>query len=216
MTELQLRAEKLILMPGQSATPSNLCAAIWVEDGHVDVAGQRLSQAEALDCGAARCILNAGSASATVIVFSLDRDAAAAWEPEDASLSLLLAATVQCSTSRTILRLDRVTFPPGAVAYRHVHPGPGIRYLTMGSLDIQSDAATHRMRPGNAWFEDADSPVRATADPSSVSEFVRVLLLPDSYLGRPTLRRLNPEDFDKPTLQTNHRHFDTPLNTHLG
>ncbi|MEM9027844.1 MAG: hypothetical protein AAGC70_05700 [Pseudomonadota bacterium] len=216
MTKLQLRAEKLSLMPGQSATPSNLCAAIWVEDGHVDVAGQRLPRAEALDCGAARCILNPGSASATVILFSLDRDSEAAWEPDDASPSLLLAETIQCDPSRTILRLDRVTFPPGAVAYRHVHSGPGIRYLTMGALDIQSDAAMHRMRPGNAWFEDADSPVRATADAHSVSEFVRVLLLPDSYLGRPTLKRLNPEDFDKPTLQTNHRYFDTPLSTHIG
>ena len=37
-----------------------------------------------------------------------------------------------------VMRCDRVDFPPGAIAYRHVHPGPGIRRLLHGELRIEA------------------------------------------------------------------------------
>jgi hypothetical protein len=38
-----------------------------------------------------------------------------------------------------IARCDRIDFPPGGVAYRHTHPGPGVRYLLEGALTIESE-----------------------------------------------------------------------------
>lgn len=107
-----------------------------------------------------------------------------------------------------ILRLDSVTFPNGAIAYRHVHAGAGIRSLVRGVLEIQSDHHREQMEIGDAWFEAAKSPVRATGAATEVSQFVRALVLPVKYAGKPTITLLNPEDFDKPKLQTNQRFFD--------
>ena len=41
-----------------------------------------------------------------------------------------------------ILRCDRVDFPPGGIAYRHVHPGGGIRRILFGELTIDRDGDT--------------------------------------------------------------------------
>lgn len=107
-----------------------------------------------------------------------------------------------------ILRLDSVTFPKDAIAYRHVHAGAGIRYLIRGGLEIKSDHGAEYMKNGNAWFEDANSPVKATASATQSSQFIRAMLLPLEYEGKPTIKFLNPEDIDKPKEQTNHRFFD--------
>jgi len=100
-----------------------------------------------------------------------------------------------------LLRCDRVDFPPGGVAYRHVHPGPGIRRLLHGELTIARDGATHTYRAGESWFEDADDPVVATASATEETAFVRVLLLPREWAGTRTIRYLDPVDEKKPRLQ---------------
>jgi quercetin dioxygenase-like cupin family protein len=101
-----------------------------------------------------------------------------------------------------IARLDRVDFPPGSIAYRHVHPGPGIRYLLEGELTIdRADGEPHRYRAGDPWFEGADDPVLATASRSEETAFVRVLLLPAEWAGKRTIRYADPADEDKPRLQ---------------
>ena len=51
------------------------------------------------------------------------------------------------------MRCDRVDFEPGGIAYRHTHPGPGIRYLLFGAITIDSLGAQHTLGPGEAWFE---------------------------------------------------------------
>lgn len=109
-----------------------------------------------------------------------------------------------------ILRLDQVSFPPGARAYRHVHPGPGIRFLVEGALEILSDHDCAMMAPGDAWYEDAFSPVQATAG-DQPTRFVRAMVLPPEFHGQPTLQLLNDADRDKPRLQTNTRFFDQPI-----
>ena len=38
------------------------------------------------------------------------------------------------------MRADRIDFPPGGIAYRHTHPGPGIRRLVMGTIRIETCA----------------------------------------------------------------------------
>lgn len=117
-------------------------------------------------------------------------------------------------TKQAILRLDCVTFPPKARAHRHVHPGPGIRCLVEGQLEIKSDYATMNIQEMSAWFEDAHSPVQATAG-TIVAAFVRAMILPASYEGRPSLQHLDPADDEKPRLQTNQRFFDHAISLPL-
>jgi quercetin dioxygenase-like cupin family protein len=100
-----------------------------------------------------------------------------------------------------VARCDRVDFPPGGTAYRHVHPGPGIRRLLFGELTIESTESTRTHRAGEAWFEGADFPVLATASATEDSAFVRVLLLPREWEGKRTIRYLDPSDDERPKLQ---------------
>jgi quercetin dioxygenase-like cupin family protein len=100
-----------------------------------------------------------------------------------------------------LVRCDRVDFPPGGMAYRHVHPGPGIRRLLFGELTIESPEETHTYRAGEAWFEGADFPVLATASATEDTAFVRVLLLPSDWAGERTIRYVDPADDAKPRLQ---------------
>jgi quercetin dioxygenase-like cupin family protein len=100
-----------------------------------------------------------------------------------------------------LLRCDRVDFPPGGVAYRHVHPGPGIRRLLHGELTIARDDTTHTYRAGESWFEDEDDPVTATASATEETAFVRVLVLPRECAGKRTIRYLDQADEEKPKLQ---------------
>lgn len=64
------------------------------------------------------------------------------------------------------------------------------------------------MTVGDAWFEASNSPVRATASDKEPTAFVRAMVLPLEFLGKPTITYLNAEDDDKPRLQTNTRYFD--------
>jgi quercetin dioxygenase-like cupin family protein len=100
-----------------------------------------------------------------------------------------------------LVRCDRVDFPPGGIAYRHVHPGPGIRRLLFGELTIESPEKTHTYRAGEAWFEGAEFPVLATASVTEDTAFVRVLLLPSAWAGKRTIRYLDSADDAKPRLQ---------------
>jgi quercetin dioxygenase-like cupin family protein len=114
---------------------------------------------------------------------------------------LLSAAVELAPSARWLLRCDRVDFPPGAVAARHTHPGPGIRFLLHGSIRIESGGVELDYHAGEAWFEGADDPVLATASPSDETAFVRVMLLPQEWAGRRTIRYLDPADQDRPKLQ---------------
>jgi quercetin dioxygenase-like cupin family protein len=116
--------------------------------------------------------------------------------PDDA----LLAAQVEVEDG-WLMRHDRVDFVPGAVAYRHTHPGPGIRYLLYGSLRVETGGETHAYGPGEAWFESGPEPVLATASETEDSAFVRVLLLPAEWAGKRTIRHVDPADDGRPRLQ---------------
>lgn len=113
-----------------------------------------------------------------------------------------LAAEVELDLRREwLMRCDRVDFPPGSVAYRHVHPGPGIRRLLFGELRVEGPEGARVYGPGGAWFEGAEEPVVATATAAEPTAFVRVMLLPREWEGRRTIRYLDPADEDKPKLQ---------------
>lgn len=136
------------------------------------------------------------------IEHELEDGARLVWELLDGSPADALSAEVDVPDEGWIARLDRVDFPPGGVAYRHVHPGPGIRRLLHGELTIdRGDGAPRRYTAGDAWFEGADDPVLATASEREDTAFVRVLLLPAEWAGRRTIRYVDPADEDRPRLQ---------------
>ena len=101
-----------------------------------------------------------------------------------------------------VVRCDRVDFPPGGVAHRHVHPGPGIRRILHGELTIdRGDGGSQTYRAGESWHEGADEPVLAIASASEDTAFVRVMVLPAEWAGERTIRYVDPSDEDKPRLQ---------------
>ena len=125
------------------------------------------------------------------------------WElTEDAPDGALLSAEVELDPSTEwLMRCDRVDFGPGGIAYRHTHPGPGIRYLLFGRITIDSEDAEHTYGPGEPWFERGPDPVLATTAADEPSAFVRVMLLPVEWEGQRTIRYVDPADADKPKTQ---------------
>jgi Cupin domain len=136
------------------------------------------------------------------VEYELDGGSHLVWELLDEAPGDALVAGDVAFDDAWIARLDRVDFPPGGIAYRHVHPGPGIRYLLHGELTIdRGDGDPHTYRSGEAWFEGADDPVLATASTTEDTAFVRVLLLPGEWEGKRTIRYVDAADEDKPRLQ---------------
>jgi hypothetical protein len=135
------------------------------------------------------------------IVYDIDRNVAFLGSARVDGPALVWEITGDLGPGDWIVRCDRIDFPAGGIAYRHVHPGPGIRRLLRGELTIDRADGAHTYRAGEAWFEDADDPVLATASATEETAFVRVLLLPAEWAGRRTIRYLNPADEEKPKLQ---------------
>jgi len=115
------------------------------------------------------------------------------------------------ATPDWIVRCDRIDFPPGGVAYRHTHPGAGIRRLLFGSIEIDAEGHVTQHGAGDAWVEGADYPVLATASETEPTAFVRVMVLPAEWEGKRTIRYLDPADEEKPKLQRPTVFFDRPL-----
>jgi quercetin dioxygenase-like cupin family protein len=114
----------------------------------------------------------------------------------------LLSAEVELDPSTEwLMRCDRVDFAPGGIAYRHTHPGPGIRCLLFGAITIDSLGEVHSYGPGEPWFERGPDPVLATTAADEPSAFVRVMLLPVEWEGQRTIRYVDPADADKPKTQ---------------
>jgi hypothetical protein len=139
---------------------------------------------------------------------------AVVWELDGDGEGAVLAADLDLDGSPAwIVRCDRIDFPPGGIAYRHVHPGGGIRRLLFGSLTIESPGHTETYRPGGAWFEGPEHPVLATASATVPTAFVRVMVLPAEWEGKRTIRYLDPADEERPKLQRPTVFFDRRLDT---
>jgi len=136
------------------------------------------------------------------IVHDLGDGRALVWElGEEEPPGALLSAEVELGPGDWLMRCDRVDFEPGGIAYRHTHPGPGIRYLLCGAITIDSLGAEHTLGPGEAWFERGPDPVLATTAADEPSAFVRVMLLPVEWAGQRTIKYVDPADADKPKTQ---------------
>ena len=133
------------------------------------------------------------------------------WELVPFAEGAALSAEVDLGPGDWLVRCDRVDFPPGGIAYRHTHPGPGIRCLLHGSIRIESGGETHAYGPFEPWFESGPEPVLATASATEDTAFVRVMLLPSEWAGKRTIRYVDPADEEKPKLQRATVFFDEPL-----
>jgi len=133
------------------------------------------------------------------------------WELGAQSGDAKLSAEVDDEPGDRLIRCDRVDFPPGGVAYRHTHPGPGIRCLLFGSIRIETGGESNEYGPFDAWFERGPDPVYAAASRTEDSAFVRVMLLPREWEGKRTIRYVNPEDEDKPKTQRATIFLERPL-----
>lgn len=127
-----------------------------------------------------------------------------------ASPQAKLSASVDTDGER-LIRLDTVSFPPGGVAYLHVHQGPGIRVLLEGEIRVDTDGQSHAYGPLEAWFEAGPVPVFAAASDSVPTAFVRCMVLPAELKGKRSLRYLRDEDAEKPKLQEYRIFVDEPL-----
>ena len=137
------------------------------------------------------------------VVHELDDGRVLVWElGDDEPDGALLSCKVELDDSTEwLMRCDRVDFEPGGIAYRHTHPGPGIRYLLFGSITIESEGTVRTYGPGEPWFERGPEPVLATTAPDEPSAFVRVMLLPVEWAGQRTIKYVDPADADKPKTQ---------------
>ncbi len=117
-----------------------------------------------------------------------------------ASPEAKLSAPVELEGEQ-LIRLDTVAFPPGGVAYLHVHRGPGLRVLLHGEIRIDTDGHSTTYGPLEAWFEAGPIPVFAAASESEPTAFVRCMVLPAELLGKRSLRYVRDEDAEKPKLQ---------------
>jgi hypothetical protein len=109
-----------------------------------------------------------------------------------------------------LLRGDSVAFPPGGCAYLHRHQGPGIRCLIEGGIRIDTAGHSTSYGPGGAWYESGPEPVFAQAA-DRPSRFIRVMILPLSYLGKSSVEYLREEDKAKPKTQTYKIYADMPM-----
>lgn len=149
--------------------------------------------------------LIAGATGATLLRWELSAsgDTPGAFTGEGVTSTPTLAHDVELGDAgRYLMRCDRVDFPPGGIAYTHVHRGPGIRCLLAGGIRVDVNGKARDIAPGGAWFEAGPDPVLATASQTCPTAFVRVMVLPRELRGKSSIRYVNPEDTDKPKLQT--------------
>ena len=199
MMKLEMNVRRHIVgEPSKFAGDDATCHGVYVVDGHVTADDNAYSVGDGFFARGGMSL----NGNANVLQFSV------ATAPLNQATEPTLSAAFGYQNSEAIIRLDQVTFPPNARAYRHIHPGAGIRYLFCGALEIKSDHETDLKKAGDAWFEDANSPVQATAANVPETSFIRMLVLPVVYEGKPTIKLLNAEDEALPKLQTNKRFFD--------
>jgi hypothetical protein len=155
------------------------------------------------DLAANEAHFGAASVEGEALRFELERLA----EP-----GALLSAEVELDRDEEwLMRCDRVDFPPGGIAYRHTHPGPGVRCLLFGAIRIESGGETHDHGPLEPWFESGPEPVLAATSAAEPSAFVRVMLLPREWAGKRTIRYVDPADAEKPKTQSATVFLDEPI-----
>jgi quercetin dioxygenase-like cupin family protein len=216
MTSYLLRLYTDHLAPKSEATLAACNRVIYVREGDAQVRAEGQAAGLAADSawhGAAPAVVSAGTGGAVLLRWEVAGGAAESklsGTGVDSSLTLAHAVDLG-EPGGYLMRCDRVNFPPGGIAYLHVHRGPGIRCLLKGGLRVEVNGKSHEIAPGNAWFEAGPEPVLALASKTEPTSFARLMLLPREIRGKSSLRYVLPEDADKPKLQTYRIYVDEPI-----
>jgi quercetin dioxygenase-like cupin family protein len=202
---LRLYTDRLAAKAEAQWPASNRVIYVREGDAQVRAGGQAAGLgADSAWHGGGPVTVSAGSTGTVLLRWEIAAGAAAG----SASLpgldsSLALSREVELAdTGGYLMRCDRVDFPPGGIAYTHVHRGPGIRCLLKGGIRIDVNGSSHDVVPGGAWFEAGPDPVLALASKTERTAFARVMILPRELRGKSSIRYTRPEDADKPKLQT--------------
>ncbi|MCY3738972.1 MAG: hypothetical protein OXG13_21435 [Gemmatimonadaceae bacterium] len=187
----------------------------YVAEGRAEVApaggaGREELEENTARFGAEACAVKAGAGGATLWRWEMVRgDGGRRAEGEEASCLLKASHDLELDPGQEwMMRCDRVDFPPGGIAYTHVHSGPGLRCLLRGELTVRvEDGQEWMVRPGETWFERGPDPIYARASDEPTS-FVRAMVVPRAYKGRTTITYVKAEDADKPKPQQYTRFVD--------
>jgi len=204
--------EDVLSNDGAEVSLPALPRLIFVAHGSLAVAGRTLRDDEAWS-GEGTVRLKAGSEGATVWRWELVAGDAATGAASGAGVVSREKLSVRLETlpkGALLLRGDSVAFPPGGCAYLHRHQGPGIRCLVEGGIRIDTHGRSTSYGPGGPWFESGPDPVFAQAA-DRPTRFVRVMILPQAYLGKSSVEYLNEEDKTKPKTQQYKIFADVPL-----
>jgi hypothetical protein len=185
---------------------------IFVVHGSVAIADRTLRDEDTFS-GEGAVTLKGGRGGATVWRWELAVGGAsggAAAGRGAASREKLSAPLATLPQGALLLRGDSVAFPPGGCAYLHRHQGPGIRCLLEGGIRIDTHGRSASYGPGGAWYETGPDGVFAQAA-DRPTRFIRVMILPLSYLGKSSVQYLNEEDKAKPKSQSYKIFVDMPL-----
>jgi hypothetical protein len=184
---------------------------IFVVHGSLAIADRTLRDEEVAS-GEDAVTAKAGPGGATVWRWELSGEGAAALATGKGvtSREKLSTRLETLPKGGLLLRGDSVAFPPGGCAYLHRHQGPGIRCLVEGGIRIDTHGRSTSYGPGGAWYEIGPDGVFAQAA-ARPTRFVRVMILPVSYVGKSSVEYLNEEDKAKPKSQSYKIFADVPL-----
>jgi hypothetical protein len=208
---LRLYTDKLAPKTELSLPACNRVIYVREGDAQVRAGGQAAGlAADSAWHGSGAASVSAGASGATLLRWEI---VSGGREPAlSGSSSPMLAESVELADADGyLMRCDRVDFPPGGIAYTHVHRGPGIRCLLKGGIRIEVNGTGHDVAPGGAWFEAGPEPVLALASKTERTAFARVMILPREIRGKSSIRYTRPEDADKPKTQTYRIYVDEPI-----
>jgi hypothetical protein len=197
-----LRLYEDVLSNGSETVLAARPRMIFVVHGSVTIDGKTLQDGEAWS-GEGAAAVKAGSTGAALWRWDLVADGTsdgAASGQGVASREKLSAELATIPKGPLLLRGDSVAFPPGGCAYLHRHQGPGTRCLLEGGIRIDTHGRSTSYGPGGAWYETGPDPVFAQGA-DRPTRFIRVMVLPASYLGKSSVEYLNEEDKAKPKSQ---------------
>ena len=206
-----LRLYEDVLSNDAAATLSARPRMVFVVHGSVTIADRELRDGEAWS-GERDITFKAGRGGACLWRWDLvGEDETAAPAGQGIGSREKLAAQLETlAKGRLLLRGDSVAFPPGGCAYLHRHQGPGIRCLLEGGIRIDTHGRSTSYGPGGAWYETGPDPVFAQGA-DRPTRFIRVMILPVSYVGKSSVEYLNEEDKAKPKSQQYRIFADLPL-----
>jgi hypothetical protein len=157
--------------------------------------------------GPGACSVTAAAADATVLRWELVGPDAG----RDGELVLEQAMDLAPGVA-WLIRCDRVDFDASGVALPHRHRGGGIRCLVAGALEVTvGDDPPRSVRPGGAWFESGQEPVRARASATEPTSFIRVSILPAEIQGQSSIVYVDPADAARGRPRRYTVWVDTPI-----